>query len=91
MGSTRQRDHRTRCRQDPRRANESVTAGVTPITLHGARHSYATLALASGARLDVISRQFGHASMAITADVYGHPDDEAAATAAEALEEILRK
>ncbi|HJU57514.1 MAG TPA: tyrosine-type recombinase/integrase [Actinomycetota bacterium] len=62
---------------------------MTPITLHGARHSYATLSLSSGARLDVVSRQLGHASIAITADVYGHPDDDAASAAAEALGEIL--
>jgi len=46
-----------------------VTPGVRPIGLHGARHTYATLALAAGARLDVVSRQLGHASIAITADV----------------------
>jgi integrase len=66
-------------------------AGVTPIGLHGARHTHAELSLAGGARLDVVSRQLGHASIAITADVYGHPDDVAAATAAEALGEILGK
>jgi len=66
-------------------------ADVTPITLHGARHSYATLALDGGARLDVVSRQLGHASIAITADVCGHPDDETAAVAAQALGEILGK
>jgi integrase len=58
-------------------------AGVPPIGLHGARHTHATLALAAGARLDVVSRGLGHASVAITADVYGHPDEEAAAKAAE--------
>jgi hypothetical protein len=59
--------------------------------LHGARHFFATLSLAGGARLDVISRQLGHASVAIPADVYGHPDDDAAAAAAAALGEILGK
>ena len=39
---------------------------------------------AAGARLDVVSKQLGHASVAITADVYGHPDDDA-------LEEAARK
>lgn len=43
-------------------------AGVKPIPLHGARHSYATLALEAGVRLDIVSRQLGHASIAITAD-----------------------
>jgi hypothetical protein len=31
----------------------------------------------------VVSRQLGHASIAITADVDGHPDDKAASEAAE--------
>jgi integrase len=57
-------------------------AGVTPITLHGARHSYAELALASGVRLDVVSRQLGHASISTTANVYTHDSDDAAAEAA---------
>jgi integrase len=58
-------------------------AGVTPIGLHGARHTYAELALASGARLDVVSRQLGHSSVAITGDIYTHDSDEAAREAAE--------
>ena len=64
-------------------------AGVTPIGLHGARHSYAELALAAGARLDVVSRQLGHASVAITADVYGHPDQEALKEAARKMGTVL--
>jgi integrase len=57
-------------------------AGVKLIPLHGARHSYATLALAAGVRLDIVSKQLGHASVAITADTYGHPDDKALEEAA---------
>jgi transposase len=41
------------------------TAGTTPIGLHGARHSYAEIALAAGVRLDVVSRTLGHASSAL--------------------------
>jgi integrase len=58
-------------------------AGVTPIGLHGARHSYAELALSAGIRLDVVSRQLGHASIATTANVYTHDNDEQAREAAE--------
>jgi integrase len=58
------------------------TARVTPITLHGARHSYAELALGAGVRLDVVSRQLGHASISTTASNYLHDNDEAAADAA---------
>lgn len=61
----------------PRRWRALVKrAGVKSIPLHGARHSYATLALEAGVRLDIVSRQLGHASIAITADTYGHPDDK---------------
>ena len=64
-------------------------AGVTPIGLHGARHSYAELALASGVRLDVVSRQLGHASIATTASNYVHDNDAAAAEAAAIVGAVL--
>jgi integrase len=54
-------------------------AGVPHRGLHATRHTHAELALAGGARLDVVSRQLGHSSIAITADVYGHPDETALA------------
>jgi integrase len=65
------------------------TAGVTPITLHGARHSYAELALSAGVRLDVVSRQLGHASIATTGNIYTHDSDEAATDAAAKIAEVL--
>jgi integrase len=64
-------------------------AGVTPIGLHGARHSYAELALAAGIRLDIVSRQLGHASIPTTANIYTHDNDLAAADAATALGRAL--
>jgi integrase len=42
-----------------------------------------------GVRLDVVSKQLGHASIAVTADVYGHPDDEAAAKAARLMADVF--
>jgi len=47
--------------------------------------------LKAGVRLDVVSKQLGHASVAITADVYGHPDDKALAQAAEQLGALLAR
>lgn len=64
-------------------------AGVTPIPIHGARHTFAELSLKSGARLDVVSRQVGHAGIATTANVYLHDDQEAAAEAAVKLGNAL--
>lgn len=58
-------------------------AAVPVIPIHGARHTYAELALSSGVRLDVVSRQLGHASISTTAGNYLHDNDEAAAEAAE--------
>jgi integrase/recombinase XerD len=42
----------------------------TTITPHGLRHYFATYALKNGAKLEVISRILGHASVGITGDVY---------------------
>jgi integrase len=64
-------------------------AGVPVIPLHGARHTYAELALASGVRLDVVSRQLGHASISTTAGNYLHDNDEAAVEAAELVAKAI--
>jgi integrase len=64
-------------------------AGVPEIPLHGARHSYAMLALGAGVRLDVVSRQLGHSSAAFTADIYTHDSDEAAGEAVGLVAAVL--
>lgn len=48
------------------------SAGVPWIGLHGLRHTSATLALSAGVPLKVVSERLGHASTAITADLYQH-------------------
>jgi integrase len=45
---------------------------LPPLSFHGLRHCAAPLMLASGADIAVVSKLLGHASVAITADVYGH-------------------
>ena len=64
-------------------------AGVPHRGLHACRHTHAEMALANGTRLDVVSRQLGHASIAITADVYGHPGDDALEEAARRMGTVL--
>ena len=49
-------------------------AGVKPFTPHALRHLFATTALKNGAKLEVVSRILGHASVGITGDVYRHTD-----------------
>jgi integrase len=64
-------------------------AGVPEIPLHSARPTYAELALGAGLRLDVVSRQLGHASIATTGNIYTHDSDEAAAEASERLAALM--
>lgn len=59
-------------------------AGLGDWHVHELRHSAASLMLASGVKLQVVSEVLGHASIRMTADVYGHildPDRESAAAA----------
>jgi integrase len=55
----------------------------------GARHSYATLALEAGIRLDVVSHQLGHSSVATTANIYAHVNPAAGADAADRMGALL--
>jgi hypothetical protein len=55
------------------------------VTLHGLRHSHISELLAAGVPIKVVSERAGHASISVTADIYGHLLDggQAAAIAAE--------
>jgi integrase len=66
-----------------RAENAWHTAGLTSITLHEARHTYASLLIAAGVNTKAISTYMGHASITITLDRYGHlmPGNEAEAAA----------
>ena len=52
---------------------------------HGLRHSGASLMLAQGTELHVVSEVLGHTSIAITKDVYGHLLEGGRRSAAEAM------
>jgi hypothetical protein len=64
-------------------------AGLSRITLHDVRHSYATAALAAGVPAKVVSERLGHANIAITMDTYRHVlpglDEQAAGRAARTI------
>jgi integrase len=47
-------------------------AKLNGIGLHEARHTYASLMIAAGVNLKVISESMGHASITLTLDRYGH-------------------
>ncbi|MDQ3451136.1 MAG: tyrosine-type recombinase/integrase [Actinomycetota bacterium] len=47
-------------------------AGLDALRFHDLRHSYVSLALASGANIKKVSTWAGHSSVAFTLDRYGH-------------------
>lgn len=65
--------------------------GLPTITLHGLRHTWATLALGAGIPAKVASEVLGHASVAITLDTYSHVTPGMADDATERVAELLRK
>ena len=62
---------------------------LPPIPLHGLRHTYATLALASGVNPRIVSGRLGHATVALTLDVYSHVLPQQDRQAAEAIAALL--
>lgn len=56
---------------------------------HELRHSAASLLIAQGVPLKIVSETLGHASIRITSDVYGHLFDDAGAIAADAMTAAL--
>lgn len=51
-------------------------SGVPRLTPHGLRHTAASLAVAAGANVKVLQRMLGHASAAMTLDVYADLFDD---------------
>lgn len=65
---------------DPDVASKTFAAycvghGLPRIRLHDLRHTQASLALAAGVPLKVVSERLGHAGVQITADTYTHVSD----------------
>ncbi len=59
------------------------------IPLHGLRHGYATLALSSGVNPRIVSARLGHATVALTLDVYSHVLPQADREAAQSIAALL--
>jgi integrase len=58
---------------------------------HELRHSAASLLIAQGVDLKVVSEVLGHSSIRITSDVYGHLLDGAGVVAADAMSELFAR
>ncbi|MFJ4711853.1 tyrosine-type recombinase/integrase [Streptomyces sp. NPDC088785] len=66
-------------------------ARLPPIRLHDLRHGSATLALAGGTEMKVISKRLGHWSLQITSDTYTHVLPQLLAAEAEAVVSIVAR
>lgn len=64
-------------------------AGVRRIKFHGLRHTAATLALAAGVPVKVVSHRLGHSKTSITLDLYSHVLPSMGKDAAAAVGSIL--
>ena len=53
-------------------ANINKEYGLPQVTVHGLRHTHATMLNASGVDMVRISKQLGHSEPSITANIYTH-------------------
>jgi len=65
-------------------------AGLPRIRFHDLRHTAATLLLARGVPVKVVSEMLGHANVSITLNLYGHVLPHMQQQAAETMDGILR-
>jgi integrase len=70
-------------------ATMAERAGLGHWHLHEARHTAASLMLAMGTKLEIVSRVLGHSSVTVTADVYAHLLGGEKRSAAEAMTRAL--
>ena len=66
-----------------------TTSGVPKLTIHGLRHTHATILLEQGVNPKVVSERLGHASPAITMDIYAHLTSNVMEEAAKKIESQL--
>jgi integrase len=67
----------------------AARAKLPPVTFHGLRHGSASMLLAAGVDLKVVSQTMGHATAAFTADVYVTVLEEMAESAASAIASFI--
>jgi len=64
-------------------------SGLPDIRLHDLRHEHASLLLAGGVDIAVVSKRLGHSTIAVTSDLYSHLLTDANRAAADAAELML--
>ncbi len=66
-----------------------ATADLQPMTIHDLRHTAASLAVSAGANVKAVQRMLGHASAAMTLDVYSDLFDDDLDDVATRLDQVL--
>ena len=79
---------------DPGKLTERADAdwketGLTRTTLHACRHTFASYMIAAGVNAKALSTYMGHATIAVTLDLYGHLMPGSESEAAELLDVYL--
>ena len=76
-------------------ASRTTSTGTTPseqlptITLHGLRHTWATLALSAGIDIKIVSERLNHSSTHITREIYTHVTPPMQSDAAERVAKLI--
>jgi integrase len=78
--------------EEYRRAFDKACAevGIQGLVPHGLRHTTASLAISAGANVKVVQRMLGHATAAMTLDLYGHLLDDDLSGVADALGNAIK-
>ena len=70
--------------------NRDHPDGALPsITLHGLRHTWATLALSAGIDIKIVSERLNHSSTNITREIYTHVTPPMQSDAAERVADLI--
>jgi integrase len=67
----------------------ATKAGLSPIGIHGMRHTAATLMIRTGVNIKVVSETLGHSSIRVTLDIYGHLLEDQKQELADRMESLL--
>lgn len=61
------------------------------VTVHGLRHTFASLLIANGTDARTTAALLGHSSPALVMNVYANPQDEAKARAVDSLRGLIKR
>ena len=75
--------------RDMRKAVKALK--LPSVSFHDLRHTHATLLLASGVNIKVVSERLGHTSITQTANTYAHVTQNMQEEATERIADILKR